>query len=278
MSTLLQLKEEVYFTGEIRSILDVMKQVAASDMKQWELKRVTHTPLLKEIENGMQLLKASGARSALWESTSTKIEAILVTSDSGFVGDLNALVARAGFKTGAERYYAVGAQGKRILEDLRMPHGGMVGLQYPLSPQQILTMTKAILEPYLNGEVGHAVLVYPKFISMSHQQVITRTILPLPPSKFKLSRRAQAVLLESPAAKLEAKLLEFWFQCSLAEIISEARLSELAARVNHLEGSLDELGTQNRNLNLQYIRAMHEEMDRTVREICASRLIKVRKS
>jgi len=50
-------------------------------------------------------------------------------------------------------------------------------------------------------------------------------------------------------------------------------LAELAARIMHLEGSIQELSKVDQNLKLDYFKYLHGLSDKTIREIYASRLV-----
>ena len=60
-----------------------------------------------------------------------------------------------------------------------------------------------------------------------------------------------------------------WVGYRLAEIFALSRLSELAARVAHLEGSYQELQQRGKKLKLHYFRARHEMVDQGIREVFA---------
>jgi len=73
--------------------------------------------------------------------------------------------------------------------------------------------------------------------------------------------------------QVERALALGWLGACLVDIAWSAKLSELAARTLHLEGALEELASQHRQLRGFYFRALHEEMDQVIRECMASRRI-----
>jgi hypothetical protein len=58
----------------------------------------------------------------------------------------------------------------------------------------------------------------------------------------------------------------------LAKIFLSSKLSELSARVMHLEDSDRELSRVNHQLELQYVKRLHALADKSIREISASRM------
>ena len=84
--------------------------------------------------------------------------------------------------------------------------------------------------------------------------------------------------MESPLGRIEQKAASWWIWGLLRRAAWHAKLSELAARTTHLEGASDELTKQKGELNLQYFRAIHEEMDQSIREVHASRLQELSKA
>ena len=61
------------------------------------------------------------------------------------------------------------------------------------------------------------------------------------------------------------------FLIILVDIFGMSRLAELAARSVHLEGSSQELQRRGKTLQLRYFRERHEVIDRSMRELFASR-------
>jgi F0F1-type ATP synthase gamma subunit len=71
-------------------------------------------------------------------------------------------------------------------------------------------------------------------------------------------------------------LIKLWLSRKIHDVLWQSKLSELAARAMHLEGSFQELGQQKRKLTLQYFRRLHEVTDTSIRESYAGALTRKR--
>ncbi|MFA5370155.1 MAG: hypothetical protein WC300_05525, partial [Candidatus Omnitrophota bacterium] len=67
--------------------------------------------------------------------------------------------------------------------------------------------------------------------------------------------------------------MRIWLEFKFYQVLWSSRLSELAARMMHLEGSVQELKKTNLRLDMEYFKYRHALSDKTIRELTATRLI-----
>lgn len=268
-----KLREEANFTQELRWVLEAMKQVAASELKRLERQPTTHEALVIELRGCFRLLASARVPSVLVAPTSPTTAAICFTSDAGFIGDLNVRVVREGAAAaGPGPLFVIGEQGRRVLMEQRKsatPYPRVTNLQ---AIEELRPLWESLAPRYLEGAIGRVRLVYPKYLSRARQEVVVEPLLPYEgPVTDMVSRSPlRKFLLETPLAATERALAGWWIRAALARAAWHARLSELAARTNHLEGAVDELARQSQVLTLQYFHVFHEEMDKAIREVYAS--------
>ncbi|MBI3615040.1 MAG: F0F1 ATP synthase subunit gamma [Candidatus Omnitrophica bacterium] len=292
MSASQKLKTERRFLGEMHGMLEVMKQVAASELKHLEawLRPEEAAPLvisesqlpsrsgaLGEFSGLFQLLKAARPDSLLIKRAGATAGVVCFTSDSGFVGDLNSRVIRQALSvlpSGERACFVIGSQGGRILTEQGTSHKGFPGIRDPKTMEGLSVVREALLNWTFAEPNGSLTLIYPRYRSIVRQDLVQILILPIEETRTPLSpTMTRDVLLEGPVKQIEQKAAFWWIGTLLKEAAWHAKLCELAARVNHLEGSVDELGRQQRQMTFQYFHALHEEMDTAVREVYASRRI-----
>jgi len=274
MSTTAILKGELHFSEELYWVLDVMKRVAASELKRLEKRRSSFGLLAAhEIQGCLGLLQSLPTQSVLFRSTSTIPGVLVVTSNTGFVGDLNIRVVRAGLGAchpTVETLFVMGDQGRRILQEQETHHTAYPGIENVLDLKSLSWVLEEIVQRYLKGNFSKLLIVYPKYHSVGRQEVVTQQMLPVAHPGKALPQSARELVLESPLAEIEHALANRWVGAIFHEAAWNSKLSELAGRTIHLEGASEELTKQNRELTLQYFRAHHEEMDQGVREVYAS--------
>lgn len=128
----------------------------------------------------------------------------------------------------------------------------------------------------LKDKIGKVVVTYPRFISFAQQEVETLNLFEwLNPS---LESSPSAPPTDTASTDLEFTyepfldkvadyLLRLWLTHKIYDIYWHSKLSEFAARMMHLESSLQELTEMKKQLNLQYFKSKHELTDRTIRDI-----------
>lgn len=270
-----RIREEAAFYVELRWVLEAMKQVAVSELKRLERQPTSHEELVAELRGCFQLLASARLPSVLVSPTSTVAAAICFTSDTGFIGDLNVRVIREGLMAaGPGPLFVIGEQGRRVLLEQ-----GKSATPYPRvthleTLEELRPLWESLTPRCLEGAIGRVRLVYPKYYSMGRQEVIVEPLLPYEGPLVDLTQHPlQKFLLETSLASTERALAGWWIRAALARATWHARLSELAARANHLEGAVDELIRQSQVLTLQYFHVFHEEMDKAIREVYASQQI-----
>ena len=82
----------------------------------------------------------------------------------------------------------------------------------------------------------------------------------------------EKVILEPSFKKIVEYLVRIWIGYVVYNIFWESKLSEWAARVIYLDGSSDEVRRQAKRARLAYFRAVHENSDKSIREIFSSTL------
>ena len=234
---------------------------------------------LREFLELFQLLKAAAPDSPLLKRRGTVSGVVCFTSDSGFVGDLNSRLMRevlAHLPAAQRALFVVGAQGKKILREEEVAHESFPGIQNPKSYKEFSILQEVLLNWTFAPQNGSLTLVYPEYHSPTRQDLVQMRLFPFEEQGSSLSSRlTRDVMLEASLRQIEEKAASGWIRMHLKQAIWHVRLCELAARANHLEGSVEELSKQNRGLTLRYFRTLHEEMDTAVREVYASRQVLV---
>jgi len=277
MIPLLKLKKEVEFNIELRYIVDALKGIALSrfHILQRQLAVFDRFPgLAGNILSGVSLDKVDHP----FVSPATKKTSVLmVTTDAGFLGGLNTQVLTTGLKEGGADglFSVIGERGANYLHDQHRTCTVFPGIEDRTRAQLSVRIRTHLLEQVLRGECGRLIVIYPKPLSLGLQKITVETMLPckewlavgqerLDPSEFIWESRPQDIL---------TYVMTFWIEHRLDAIFAMSRVSELGARVMHLEGSYQELVRQGKKLHHDYFRSRHEIIDRSMREVFASQLL-----
>lgn len=277
MIPLVKLKKEVEFNTDLKHIVDALKGIALSrfHILQRELAIFDRFPALAgNILAGISLDKVDHP---FVSPVSKKTSVLMVTTDTGFLGGLNTQVLTTGLKEGGADglYSVIGERGANYLSDQHRECTVFPAIDDRARGQLAARIRTHLLEQVLRGECGRLIVVFPKPISLGLQKIEAETLLPckewlevgqerLDPGEFIWESRPQDIL---------TYVMTFWIEHRLDAIFAMSRVSELGARVMHLEGSYQELVRQGKKLHHDYFRSRHEVIDRSMREVFASQLL-----
>jgi ATP synthase F1 gamma subunit len=277
MALLIKLKREVQFNQEFTQVVDVMKGIAAARFHVLQRQLALFEPYTKAVYELLSAVDLQRVDHPFVRAKTPAVGAVVVTSDAGFLGGLNTAVVNAGLAAaGAGGMLAViGERGASAVRDAPNPCTLFPGVEDASRLSLALAVRDHMVEQVLSGVCGRLVVVYPKPVSFAVQQVTVETLLPC---EALLRQRiptaaAEEILWESHPEDVVEYVVTQWIGHRLNELFALSRLAELAARAMHLEGSYHELLRIGKRLRLQYFRARHEVIDRSMREIFAAQLL-----
>jgi len=157
----------------------------------------------------------------------------------------------------------------------------MPGVSDEVALEEAQRLSHHIFSVCLHDKIGKVMVTYPKFISFAQQEVevfdLFEWLKPAPvdtqPVKDSTNHLGNVPVTYEPFLdKVADYLLRLWLTHKLYEIYWHSKLSEFAARMAHLEGSLQELKEMKKQISLLFFKGKHEITDRTIRDIFAGLL------
>lgn len=278
-----KLKQNLDFNKNLNEVVEGMKLAATVQFKQF---RLNHEPFVEFINSLEEIIgfifqhKAENIFLKL-EETQAPAAIILVSSDEGFLGELNAvLVNRLVEKRRDGDYiFVLGKQGEEYLSELMISFTPLPSFTDKLEFAQIAELRDKILALYSKGIISKVYIIYARFVNITFQQIEIETLLPLQVAlSSKIAKNKPSVykgdfLFEPDLGAAVEGWVKLWFSFRVFQIFGVSKLAEFAARIMHLEGSIQELNKANQNLKLEYFKYLHSISDKTIREIYASRLL-----
>ncbi|MFH0986387.1 MAG: FoF1 ATP synthase subunit gamma [Candidatus Omnitrophota bacterium] len=279
-----ELKEDLKFNHELADLLEIMKNVAVFQYRSLLKKRERFLRMAKLLSGFFRLLDANKTPHRFIRPAVEKPLLVMITSDEGFMGDLNFQVMdsaalRAG--SGDAEYIVVGESGARYLKDFGKKHTSFKG---SANAEGRAVLARAI-ERYITKGIreerfGRVTVFYPRPISFLQLKIEAVELFPLTglfPEKEKTEAEPD-LILESPEEGIIEYLAEVFIENKLIELLEDSKLSEFAARAVHLERSGQELVEKKKLLRRQYLHAFHELIDKNTRELFSSQIIIKHKS
>lgn len=279
MSNLVSLKRDLDSSRGLAEIIEVFKIAAMIQFHAFQSKTKPREEFLKEVLSCFSMIaKYKNSHPYLVERSSLGSIIMVVTSNEGFLGELNTLLIEAAlreYRSEKDQWVVLGERGAG-----QMDEKGEKFIYFAISSddvraQEVEGIRRYLLETYQSG-YGRVIVIYPRFISVVAQQVEKIHLLPYSlniPSASSLTSIQEEILIEPMGASVVEGIVELWVASKLLEVLWSSRQAELAARIVHLEGSTREISVLNQRLGTAYFKQVHAIKDQTIREISSSKKI-----
>lgn len=281
MVSMIEAKRDLQFNEEFVQLVEVLKEIAASQFRAQQRKRERFERFLTSFDGFFKMVDLVTSEHPLVSSRSDTTGLVMVTSDEGFMGGLNAQViqtAMSHVEGKRRKLVVVGSRGADYLRDMREEHVPFPGIIPETRYEQALKLKDFLVEGVNKGEFGSVLLVYPHPVSFTVLRPEAVSLLPcaglFQEVDEELLSSKQKVFVESTVSSIVEYLVEMWLIYKLCEIFEDSKLAELAARVQQLEQSYDTLSQKRKVLRHRYFRSRRESVDKGMRETFASTLIR----
>ena len=278
------LKQDLEMTRTLGDIVDVLKTAATIQFRSFQMKQKANEVFFKELDECFKLLLAKQVTHPyLFERKALPTATLVITSDEGFLGELNTVLVNTALdqkRQAKDEVIVMGERGARYLEDMNQSFMSFPGISDQLNYLEAEKIRDYLIKGY-HRRFGRILIVYPEFISLTSQRVTLLQLLPwaeslsdkgkdnLTPSASLLSE----LMIEPDIKSVLEVIIELWTAFKLQDIFWSSKQAEFAARIMHLEGSTQELGHLTKKLAFEYFRQVHALKDKVIREISASKIL-----
>jgi len=274
-----ELKEDLKFNGELTDLLEIMKNVAVFQYRSLLKKRERFLRLSGLLGGFFRMFDASKPPHRFIRPRVDKFALIMITSNEGFMGDLNFQVVDSAIlraRAAAAEFVVVGESGERYLRDIGKKCTAFRGVADAAGRCALAKELKGyIIKGLMEERFGKVSIFFPNPVSFLQQKVEEVELFPLTallPQKGQTEMESIPIL-ESPEEGIIEYLSEAFIENKLIELLEDSKLSEFAARAVHLERSGQELVEKKKQLQRQYSHALHELIDKNTRELFSSQII-----
>lgn len=279
MIPLAQLKQELEASRDLGDIIDILKASALIQFRSLQSKRKPNEEFSKSIEGCLEfLIESNISHPYLFVRKNLPRAIVIITSDEGFLGELNTLLINKGLnqrESKDDELIVLGDKGAAYLEELAEKITVFGGVSEEFDFRQGQKLLDYLLKRYREN-YSRVLIVYPEFVSLTNQRIKVFQLLPC-----ELSSREDAadlksrgvVLIEPFLGRVLEVLVRLWLGARLFEVFWTSKQAEYAARIMHLEGSIEELSILNKKLSFEYFRQVHALSDKTIREVTASKVL-----
>jgi ATP synthase F1 gamma subunit len=276
---------------EFLQLIQTLKNIAASQYHMLEHEKERFEAFMSAFAGFFRLVDMVGVDDPLVRPMSETLGIVMVTSDSGFMGGLNAAVidaaieAQGAIRNDLVQLVVIGDKGANKLLERERSFKFFRGINQDTRYEQALEIRDYLVGEVLAKRMGKVILSYPRPLSFTQQSVDVIKLLPCAElfdrgSASAISARvagrgilaeARKVAVESSFPDMVEYLSKVWVAAKLYEVFEDSKLSEYAARAMHLEESGQKLEKEHKKLRHQCFRAAHELVDKGMRESYAAR-------
>ena len=271
-----KLKSNLQFNKNLGDLVEVMKLAATLQFNQFRSKQEPAEDAIRLLDDILGALLSLGLSNDLL-SPKENLPALflLVSSDEGFLGELNFLLVNKLLSSRRQQdlIACAGQQGANYLKEVQVNFSFFDSPGEKIQAQPLVKIRDYLLSQYLGRKVGKIYIVYSRFTNITLQQVELETLLPLSRTPAAPTNVLLNTLIEPDSQAVVEGWIKSWLDFRLYQIFWSSKLAEFAARIMHLEGSVQELGKINSHLRMEYFKYLHGLSDKSIRELTAARLI-----
>jgi F-type H+-transporting ATPase subunit gamma len=279
--------------GSVRNIAQItraMEMVAASRMKRAQDAILAARPYAEEMEAALRRVAGAAGLSEevdplLASRPVRRVAIIMITTDRGLAGSLNANASRSVLRWVAERAAArngdrpveieaitVGRKGRDALRRAGVPiaaHFAQLGDRPAFS--DITPLARLVTEDFLAEKYDEIDIAYSTFVSTLSQRPAIDTILPVvsPEMAEEQERTNDEYLFEPSPEAVLSRLLPHYVAIGIYRAVLENNASEQSARMIAMRNSTDNANELIDDLTLVYNKTRQATITREMIEIAS---------
>ncbi len=263
----------------IQKITSAMEMVAASKMRQAQLRMSTSRPYADKIRSVIgHLAKGHPEYHHLYLQIRPikKAGVIVVTSDRGLCGSLNTNLLRKTFTAMKEwqqkdiptDFCVIGRKGdgyfRRIGANI-IGHADHIGDKPQI--ESLIGIVKVMLDRFIAGEIDAVYVAYNRFVNTMTQIPIVQQLLPLVPDESDRLDYYWDYIYEPDAKELLELLMKRYIESQVYQSVIENLACEQAARMVAMKNASDNANELIGNLRLIYNKARQAAITQEIAEI-----------
>ena len=286
MATLREVRRRIASVTNIAQITRAMQMVAASRMKRAQEAILAARPYSDELRAALARVVAAVDTEIdplLARRPVRKVGLVMITTDRGLVGSLNANAARAVLRHITDEANAdgeraeisavtVGRKGRDALRRAGIPiaaHFAQLGDRPSFA--DVTPIARLVTDDFLAGTYDRIELAYSTFINTLSQRPLIRTVLPVeePEMGEQESRANDEYLFEPSPEAVVSRLLPHFVAVDIYRAVLENRASEQSAQMVAMRSATDNANELIGDLTLVYNKTRQANITREMIEIAS---------
>lgn len=275
-----KIKSDLDDISELVEIIQVLKDVADTRFHDLANRKDRFARFGESFVEFFRMISLSTIRHPLVSNDVAKVGILGITSEAGFMGDLNAKTVRHILaekeKHPDSRLIIVGRKGVEKLGRIDPDMKTFVDVEEIGLYELAVRMKDFLIGEIMEGRIGKVLVCYPWSKNFNLQKPRTVKLLPcdeLLTKQTEFVDTIESVIEESDPVDIIGYLADMWVVCRLYEIMHDTSISEAAAQSQQLEASVQRMKKDKKNIAAAFGKARKGDIDKSMREVFTSRMM-----
>ena len=280
MGKAMKIKHDLDDITELVEIIQVLKDVADTRFHELATRKDRFARFGESFVEFFRMISLSTVRHPLVSNDNSKVGLVAVTSEAGFMGDLNAKTIRHVMaekeKNPNSTLITVGRKGVDRLRPVQPDMKTFVGVEELGLYEMAIRIKDYIIKEVMEDRLGKVFVIYPWSKNFNLQKPRTVKLLPcdeLLTKQAEFVDSIESVIEESDPVDIIAYLADMWLICRIYEILHDTSISESAAQSQQLEASVQKMKKDKKGIAMSFNKARKGDIDKSMREVFTSRLM-----
>ncbi|MDP2654610.1 MAG: FoF1 ATP synthase subunit gamma [Candidatus Omnitrophota bacterium] len=275
-----KIKSDLEDITELVEIIQVLKDVADTKFHQLATRKDRFARFGESFVEFFRMISLSEVRHPLVSNDNPKVGIVCISSEAGFMGDLNAKVIRHALAE-KERYpdselIAVGRKGAEKLAPVEPNMKIFRDIEEVGLYETSIRIKDYMIDQVMEGHLGKVMVVYPWSKNFNLQKPRTVKLLPcdeLLTKQAEFVDSIEKVINESNPVDVISYLADMWLVCRIYEMMHDTQISEAAAQSQQLEASVQKMKKDKKGIAAAFAKAKKGDIDKGMREVFTSRMM-----
>ncbi len=275
-----KIKSDLEDITELVEIIQVLKDVADTKFHELANRKDRFARFGESFVEFFRMISLSTVRHPLVSNDNPKVGILGITSEAGFMGDLNAKTIRHIMaekdRTPDSELIVVGRKGAEKLRKLQPNMKTFVNIEEVGLYEMAIRIKDYVIDEVMNDRLGKVAVVYPWSKTFNLQKPRTVKLLPcdeLLTKQAEFVDSIEHVIEESDPVDIIGYLADMWLVCRIYEIMHDTSISEAAAQSQQLEASVQKMKKDKKGIAAAFTKAKKGDIDKGMREVFTSRMM-----
>ncbi|MDD5421833.1 MAG: F0F1 ATP synthase subunit gamma [Candidatus Omnitrophota bacterium] len=276
-----KIKSDLDDVSSLVEIIQILKDVASNHFYNTAKRKEKFLEFAESFSEFFRMVSLAEAKSPLVHPAGDQVALLAVTSEGGFMAEMNAKVVRTAVmeaeKFKAHKFIMIGSKGADKMRQLTKDEFTLFS---DIEEKGLFRTTMEVKEHIIKeveaGRIDKVFAVYPRSKTINLIKPFTVKLLPseeLITKQLDMKDTIEKVIVESSLDAVIHYLADIWLTCRIYEMLEDCVVAGFAAQSQQLEASLERLKKDKKGLALTFVKAKKSDIDKSLREVFTATML-----